>query len=87
MGYVANHFHWYKTEDIVNRGGNMLIQVYNSLPDEGIDRVSDVTVHIDGRTFTVLAGTQVRLTPGESIHIQQYMYHDFAVEEGTGPCF
>ena len=22
---------------------------------------------------------------GESIHVQQYLYHDFAVEEGTGP--
>jgi D-lyxose ketol-isomerase len=40
---------------------------------------------MDGRTFTVPAGTVVRLTPGESIHVQQYMYHDFAVEEGTGP--
>ena len=43
-----------------------------------------MTVHCDGRTYTVPAGTQVRLTPGESIHIQQYMYHDFEVEPGTG---
>ena len=42
------------------------------------------TVHCDGRTYTVPAGTQVKLTPGESIHIQQYMYHDFEVEPGTG---
>ena len=29
----ANHFHWYKTEDIINRGGgNVLIRVYNSNP-------------------------------------------------------
>ena len=84
--YAPNHFHWYKTEDIINRGGgNVLIRVYNSLPDEEIDRVSDVTVHTDGRTYTVPAGTQIRLTPGESIHIQQYLYHDFSVEEGTGP--
>ena len=83
--YSPNHFHWYKTEDIINRGGgNILIRVYNSLPDESIDRESDVTVHCDGRTYTVPAGTQVRLTPGESIHIQQYMYHDFEVEPGTG---
>ena len=34
---------------------------------------------------TVPAGTQIRLTPGESIHIQQYLYHDFTVEPGTGP--
>lgn len=63
----------------------MLIRVYNSLPDEGIDYDSSVTVHTDGRTDTVPAGTQVRLTPGESIHIQQRLYHDFTVEEGTGP--
>lgn len=63
----------------------MLIRVYNSLPDEEIDYASDVTVHTDGRTYTVPAGTQIRLIPGESIHIQQRLYHDFSVEEGTGP--
>ena len=68
--YSPNHFHWYKTEDIINRGGNILISVYNSLPDESIGKESDVTVHCDGRTYTVPAGTQVKLTPGESIHIQ-----------------
>ena len=79
------HFHWKKSEDIINRGGgNVLIRVYNSLPDEEIDYKSDVTVHTDGRTRTVPAGTQIRLTPGESIHIQQYLYHDFEVEKGTG---
>ena len=81
-----NHFHWNKMEDIINRGGgNVLIRVYNSLPSEEIDPHSDVTVHTDGRTYTVPAGTQIRLTPGESIHIQQRLYHDFTVEEGSGP--
>ncbi len=80
-----NHFHWYKTEDIINRGGgNVLIRVYNSLPNEEVDRFSDVTVHTDGVTHTVPAGTQIRLTPGESIWITQGLYHDFAVEEGSG---
>lgn len=85
--YSPMHFHWYKTEDIINRGGgSVLIRVYNSLlPDEEIDRISDVTVHTDGRTYTVSAGTQIRLTPGESIHIPQRLYHDFTVEAGTGP--
>ena len=32
----------------------------------------------------VKAGTQIRLTPGESISIQPFMYHDFEVEKGTG---
>lgn len=67
---AANHFHWFKTEDIINRGGgNALIRVYNSLPNEEIDYISDVTIHSDGRTYTVPAGTQIRLTPGESIFI------------------
>ena len=84
--YSPNHFHRYKTEDIINRGGgNVLIRVYNSLPDESIDKVSDVTVHCDGKAYTVPAGTQIRLTPGESIHIPQYLYHDFTVEPGSGP--
>ena len=83
--YSPNHFHWYKTEDIINRGGgNVLIRVYNSLPDESIDYESDVTVHTDGRSYTVPAGTQIRLTPGESIYIQQRLYHDFEVQPGTG---
>ena len=83
--YSPNHFHWYKMEDIINKGGgNLLIRVYNSLPDEQIDKESDVTVNTDGRTYQVKAGTQIRLTPGESISIQPRMYHDFEVEEGTG---
>ena len=82
---AANHFHWYKTEDIINRGGGtLLIRVYNSLPDEEIDRESDVTVHMDGVTRTVPAGTRLRLEPGMSISIQPRLYHDFEVEPGTG---
>lgn len=84
--YSPMHFHWSKMEDIINRGGgNVLIRVYNSTPDEKLDKLGDVRVHMDGRTITVSAGTQVRLTPGESISIQPYMYHDFLVEAGTGP--
>ena len=83
---ACNHFHWYKTEDIINRGGgNCLIRVYNSTPDEKIDYQSDVTIHKDGLELTVPAGTQIRLCPGESLFVVQRMYHDFQVEPGTGP--
>ncbi len=83
--YSPMHFHWAKMEDIINRGGgNVLIRVYNSMPDEDLDRECPVTVHLDGREVTVPAGTQVRLCPGESISISQYMYHDFEVEAGHG---
>lgn len=79
------HFHWSKMEDIINKGGgNLLIRVYNSTVTEDLDRVSDVHVHLDGREVVVAAGTQVKLTPGESISISPYMYHDFEIEKGTG---
>ena len=84
--YSPMHFHWAKMEDIINRGGGtVLIRVYNSLPDEELDKESPVTVHIDGHTMTVPAGTQVPLHPGQSITIYPYLYHDFEVEPGTGP--
>ena len=78
------HFHWNKMEDIINRGGgNVLITVYNSTED-GKFADTDVTVNCDGHEYTVPAGTQIKLTPGESITIYPYMYHDFHVEEGSG---
>ena len=84
--YAPMHFHWYKTEDIINRaGGTVLIRVYSSLPDESIDKESPVTVHCDGRKREVPAGTQIRLEPGQSITITPLLYHDFSVEPGTGP--
>ena len=83
--YSPNHFHWNKMEDIINRGGGtLLIRVFNSLPDEEIDRDSVVTVHLDGVTRTVPAGTQIRLEPGMSISIQPRLYHDFSTVPGTG---
>ncbi len=83
--YAPMHFHWYKMEDIINRGGgNILIRVYNSTENEDLDRESDVHVYMDGRELVVPAGTQVKLSPGESIAIQPYLYHDFSVEEGSG---
>ncbi len=83
--YSPMHFHWYKMEDIINRGGGtILIRVYNSTPDEDLDMVSDVHVYMDGRELIVPAGTQVEMAPGESISIQPYMYHDFEVKPGSG---
>ena len=41
------HYHWHKTEDIINRGGGQLvIQLYNATADEGLAD-SPVTVSID----------------------------------------
>ena len=50
-----------------------------------LDQYTKTHVHVDGREMVVPAGTQVRLTPGESITISPYLYHDFTVEPGSGP--
>lgn len=76
------HFHWSKMEDIINRGGgNLIVQVYNSTENEQFAD-TDVDIYMDGRHFTVKAGDTVCIRPGESISIQQKMYHKFWAEEG-----
>lgn len=78
------HFHWNKMEDIINRGGgSVFIRVYRASETEEFS-AGDVPVFQDGRSFSVPAGTQVRLDPGESISIYPYLYHDFEVVPGTG---
>lgn len=78
------HFHWTKSEDIINRGGGvLLIHVYNDDGDGGFAR-TDVCVNSDGRSYYVPAGTAVELHPGESITLWPHQYHDFDVKPGTG---
>ena len=76
------HFHWNKIEDIINRGGGrFLLQLYNSTP-EGKLADTDVVVSVDGVKHTVPAGGKLTLLPGESITLEQYMYHTFWAEGG-----
>ena len=84
--YGPNHFHWHKTEDIINRGGgNVLIRLFNSTPEGEVDRETPVEVSTDGRRRVLPAGSAVRLTPGDSVTLTPGLYHDFTVEPGTGP--
>ena len=71
------HFHWAKTEDIINRGGGeLVIKLFNSTPDECLAD-SDVTVSTDGVKRTLKAGDEVVLGPGESITLHTRLYHEF----------
>jgi len=75
------HFHRVKMEDIINRGGGKLIvQLYNSTPDEGLDS-TEVVVSMDGLKHMVQAGGTVILQPGQSITIPQYCYHTFWADD------
>jgi len=77
------HFHWNKMEDIINRGGGrLLIQLYNSTPEEDLDRVNPVQISLDGVMHTIPAGGMVELQPGESITIPPQIYHKFWGADG-----
>ncbi len=77
------HFHWQKVEDIINRGGGrLLIKLYNSTPTEDADRVSAVTVSLDGVETKLPAGGVVTLQPGESITLPTGLFHQFWAEGG-----
>lgn len=78
------HFHWSKTEDIVNRGGgNLSIQLYNSTEDgKMVD--TPVSIGSDGRNYLAGPGTVLRLEPGDSVTLKPGQYHRFWGEKGCG---
>jgi D-lyxose ketol-isomerase len=79
------HFHQSKMEDIINRGGGGMfnIQLYCSLNSRTLDEKSPVPVSVDGRNFTVKAGTVLSLGKGESITLQPGVFHQFWSETST----
>lgn len=78
------HLHWSKMEDIINRGGgNILVTLYNSTEDNKLADTA-VLINVDGRKYTVSAGTIIRLTPGESITLPKHQFHAMTAEEGCG---
>jgi len=78
------HYHWNKMEDIINRGGgNLVIELHNSDSKSQFTN-KPVTVKIDGIVRTVEPGGKVVLTPGESICLEQGIYHRFYGEAGKG---
>ncbi|MFZ5367653.1 MAG: D-lyxose/D-mannose family sugar isomerase [Spirochaetota bacterium] len=77
------HFHWYKMEDIINRGGGrFIVEAYGSTPDGELSQ-DTISVKIDGIRRTYKAGSRIVLEPGESICIEPGLYHRFFAEGGT----
>lgn len=78
------HFHWNKTEDIINRGGgNLVMELHRATADENLS-YDTVTVNIDGIQITVKAGESLILNPGQSICLTPRLYHRFYGEKGKG---
>lgn len=78
------HFHWRKMEDIINRGGGVLVcRLWNRTADESLAD-TPVTVTCDGVQRTVPAGGELRLEVGESITLEPGVYHTFWGLAGAG---
>lgn len=76
------HFHWKKMEDIINRGGGLLVmKCYNS-GENGEMLDTPVTIYKDGRAYQVEAGERVEVQVGESITLPVGQYHSFWAEGG-----
>lgn len=80
-----NHFHWNKMEDIINRGGaDVVFRLWNAdREDEGKLLDTPVKIFSDGRCYTVPAGSEIILKPGQSLTLYPYYYHEFTVRNGV----
>ena len=78
------HFHWYKMEDIINRGGgNLVVEFYNADENEEFADTL-VSVLVDGIEHVVEPGGKIVLRPGQSVCMTQRLYHRFYGEPGRG---
>jgi D-lyxose ketol-isomerase len=79
------HFHWRKMEDIINRGGgDLMVELFNSINDNEWDKQTPVRITMDGRVVDVPAGVPLQVPPGESITLIPGQFHRFWAKPGRG---
>ena len=80
---TPTHFHPFKTEDIIHRGGpgTLLLELHWAAPDDTLSKET-LTVSVDGFERSLKAGEVLRLEPGESVTMPSRMYHRFWAEGG-----
>ena len=82
--HLPEHYHVFKTEDIINRAGGLLsVYLWNASPD-GRQLDTDVEVYMDGIPHVVKPGEEIVVTPGNSISLTPYIAHIFGPKPGTG---
>ena len=78
------HYHWKKTEDIINRGGgDLVIEIYQG-GEDGILLENEVILSVDGVQQTMQPGEKLMLSPGQSVCLKPYIYHRFYGKAGKG---
>ncbi|MFP5078385.1 D-lyxose/D-mannose family sugar isomerase [Rhizobium sp. YIM 134829] len=78
---TPNHTHIVKSEDIINRGGGVLVVELFGGTSDACDRQKGTTVFCDGIERTLAPGERLRLSPGESVTLMPGDWHAFWAEE------
>jgi D-lyxose ketol-isomerase len=81
---TPTHFHWNKSEDIINRGGGDLVMELWLAGDDDEPLDLPVQVQVDGVKTNVQPGEKLILVPGQSICLKPRVYHRFYGLEGKG---
>ncbi|MDR1271565.1 MAG: D-lyxose/D-mannose family sugar isomerase [Clostridiales Family XIII bacterium] len=79
------HYHIFKMEDIINRGGGVLVMKLYNAGEDGRLSGTDVVAVCDGVRRDFQAGSEIELPPGESITLTTGLYHAFWAKQGHGP--
>ena len=82
---LPNHYHVFKTEDIINRaGGDLQVFLWNADKETGKQLDTDVHVFMDGIEHVFKAGEEIIVKKGASISLAPYIAHIFGPKPGTG---
>ena len=80
---VPWHFHWAKTEDLINRSGAPLeVELGWAAEDERSLADRTVAAQVDGITKVMPGGARLQLQPGESVTLPPLLCHQFSGSEG-----
>ncbi len=80
---TPTHYHREKMEDIINRGGAILVmKLWKTGRNNELSK-QNFTVQIDGVTTQMRSGSNIRLKPGQSITLGPFVYHSFWAERGS----
>ncbi|RPH29602.1 D-lyxose/D-mannose family sugar isomerase [Buttiauxella warmboldiae] len=76
------HFHNYKMEDIINRGGgDLCMQLAWSTEDKQLDHHRAIEITVDGRRRSIRPTEILVLKPGQGICLPRRLYHRFWAEK------
>ncbi len=80
---IPFHYHISKTEDIINRGGGiMVVEMYNKAENGGLDVNNNVECYMDSVKYSIKPGEKIEILPGNSITIESFKYHRFYAKKG-----